>query len=84
MSSAKGNSLFEDFEVEGNGNVALTIGAPGEKQLREAEQIILEATQSKNLLVNNFYPAMPWPMAMPMPYGSVYGYGHLIYPNLVS
>ena len=72
MSSAKGNTLFEDFEVEGYGIVALTIGAPGERQLKEAEQIILEATQSKNLLVNNFYLAMAMPInhAWPWPWGT--------------
>ena len=57
MSSVKGNTLFDDFD--GYGIVALTVGAPGERQLKEAEQIILKATQSHNLLVNNFDLAIP-------------------------
>lgn len=51
MSSAEPDTLFQDMGIETHGVVALTIGAPGGRQLKEAQEIVLKAAHPNNLLV---------------------------------
>ena len=51
MNFPQADTLFEDLDIEAPGIVALTIGAPGGRQLNDAEEIVLKAAQPKNVLV---------------------------------